>query len=111
MRKNKKKRFSKNEFRYNYNTKHINYVFEEESNKYHSLGITHRKYTFGKKNILLDKNPQKNKIDKSYLRNGIITSKKNNYSSVRKNFNFSESDMPKVRAKIRKYKNNRRKYK
>lgn len=33
-------RKSKDEFRYNYSTKHMNYVFEKENNSFHNLGIT-----------------------------------------------------------------------
>ena len=40
---------TKNEFRFNFNEKHTNYVFEEENNKYHSVGITHKSKTFNKK--------------------------------------------------------------
>ena len=44
-----RKKKSKNEFRYNNTTKHPNYVFEEFGDKYHSLGLTHKEETFGKK--------------------------------------------------------------
>lgn len=39
----KRKRKSKNEFRYNYSTKHMNYVFEENGQNYHSFGLTTQK--------------------------------------------------------------------
>ena len=111
MRKRKVKRYARNEFRYNCNTKHINYIFEETPSKFHGIGITHRKRTFGRKNIPLDRNPQRNRSEMSYLRNGISADKKRNYSGVRKNFAFSQTDRPKVRAKVKSYKNNRRKNK
>ena len=109
----KDKRYARSEFRYNYYTKHPNYVFEESGNNYKSVGITHKKYTrLNKKwhkNMPLKQNPQKNKADSSFARFGVITQNKNTYSSVQKNFRFSKTDMANVKAKIRNYKNYRRK--
>ena len=105
----KQKRLSKNEFRYNYNTKHMNYVFEEQGKKYHSLGLTHQKKTFGKKNMPLSQNPQKNAKGKSYIRNGIITDNKRSYSQkTYKNFSFANADKPNIKSKIRYYKSRRK---
>lgn len=116
MFKPKKKRYSKSEFRYNYTNKHMNYVFEEDGRKYHSLGITHDNTTYDKKkkqrrtNMPLAKNPERNKLEPSYIRYGIITDKKDNYSKkLSKKFNFSAEDFGNVKAKIRNYKNIRRK--
>lgn len=103
-----KKYKSKNEFRYNYNTKHMNYVFEEYGKKYHSLGLTHHKKTFGKKNMPLFSNPKKNSKEKAYVRNGIITDKTDNYSYIDKRFSFSSRDKANVKSIIRKYKAKRR---
>lgn len=104
-----KKRESKNEFRFNYDTGHMNYVFEEEGNKYHSVGITHDRKTFGKKNMPLDVNPQDGHNEKAYIRNGIITNKKRSYfKSFDNSFKFSESDFPKIKSKIRNYKSRRK---
>lgn len=112
----KNKQQTKNEFRYNHKTKHMNYVFEEDGTDYHSLGLTHEKTTRDKKkkkrqNMPLDKNPQKNRKEKSYIRYGVITQDKKTYGKKDKRFEFSEEDKPKVKSKIRNYKNNRRKTK
>lgn len=105
----KRKRKSVNEFRYNYNTKHTNYVFEEDKNKYHALGLTHKAKTLGKVNMPLDSNPKRGRNEKAYIRFGIITDKKNNYSGVDKRFKFSLSDYKNVKSKIRNYKKKRKK--
>lgn len=104
-----KKRNSLNEFRYNYDTKHINYIFEEEGKRYHSVGLTHDHHTFGKKNMPLYDNPQKNRTEKSYIRNGIISNKKSSFSKHKdKNYKFSLRDFKNVKSKIRKYKSYRK---
>lgn len=108
---NKKKRTAKNEFRYNSNQKHMSYVFEDDGKKYSSLGITTKPYTFGKKNMPLSKNPQKTKTEPAYIRNGVIRNKHDSYSRVKRNFAFAEEDLPKVKAKIRNYKKQRKKNK
>ncbi len=106
------KKKSKNEFRYNNSTNHPNYIFEEFGNKYHSIGITHQDKTFGKNNMPLSKNPDKRKTDDAYIRNGIITDKKNNYSKKTiKNMSFDSEDFPKVKSKIRNFKKRQKKSK
>jgi len=110
----KRKRYTKSEFRYNYNTKHMNYVFEEDGNDYHSLGLTHQRRTCDKKkkwhkNMPLSYNPQKNKTKKSYIRYGVISQNKKTYGGIDKRFQFSAKEKSKVKSKIRNYKNNRRK--
>ena len=99
---------ARNEFRYNNQTKHPNYVFEEESGKYHSVGITHGEQTFGKKNMPLGENPQKGKTEKAYVRNGVVSGKKRSYGKPMKNYKFSKADMGNVKAKIRNYKKSRK---
>jgi hypothetical protein len=94
----------KNEFRFNNSTGHPNYIFEESNGRYRGVGITHEPTTFNKKNMPLHKNPQKGKTDKSYIRNGIISDKKNNYSRVKNNFEFCKIDFRNVKSKIRNYK-------
>ena len=107
-----KKYFRKNEFRYNNTTKHPNYIFEEFGNKYHSVGITHKDKTFGKSNMPLSKNPDNRKKEKTYIRNGIITDKKKNYSKKPiKNMSFDREDFPKVKSKIRNFKKRQKKSK
>ena len=36
-------RKSRNEFRFNYNTNHPNYIFYEDNGRYKSVGLTHHK--------------------------------------------------------------------
>ena len=102
------KRKSKNEFRYNYSTKHKNYVFEESGNKYHSVGLTHDSATFGRNNMPLHSNPQKGKNEIAFVRNGIITDKKRNFGKPLKNYEFDKSDFRNVKSKIRNYKKKRK---
>ena len=110
MRRNKRK--SRNEFRYNYDTGHIVYVFEEEKSKYKGLGITHSKRTFRTKNMPLFYNPQKGKKQKAYIRNGIINKKKSSFAKHSdKRFKFSFPDFRNVKSKIRNFKKLRRKRK
>lgn len=109
-----KRKIPKNEFRYNYNTKHMNYVFEEDGQKYHSLGLTTKRQTRDKNkkwhnNMPLKNNPRKNDNRKSYIRYGYITQNKNTYGVIDRRFIFSEIDKPKVKSKIRHYKSRRRK--
>jgi len=105
----KRKNKSKNEFRFNKNTQHMNYVFEEDEKGFKSVGLTKHKKTFGITNMPLENNPQKNKKFNSYIRNGIIFNKKSSYSKhIDKNFEFSKNDFANVKSKIRKYKANRK---
>lgn len=101
---------ARNEFRYNNQTKHPNYIFEESNGKYRSLGVTHQERTFGKQNMPLDKNPKKGEEKKAYIRNGVISAKKSNYSKKTiNNMSFNQSDYKNVKSKIRNYKKNRKK--
>lgn len=99
-----KKFKSKNEFRYNYRHKHMTYVFGDDGSKYKSVGITHSPKTFGKSNMPLESNPQKNKTEKAYIRNGIISDVYNYYDKKKKTFSFSKNDFRNVKAKVRNYK-------
>lgn len=110
MRRNKRK--SRNEFRYNYETGHMNYIFEEDSKRYHGLGITHKSKTYGRKNMPLENNPQRGKTRKSYLRYGYISNYKYKFANkTDKRFSFSKSDLKNVKSKIRNFKSHRRKRK
>lgn len=105
----KHKKIPKNEFRYNYNTKHPAYIFLEDNNKYKSLGLTHKAKTFNKDNMPLNINPNVKDSNKSYIRNGIISDKKNNYGEILDYIFLCESDFKNVKSKIRNYKNKVRK--
>lgn len=84
----KNKKISKNEFKYKYDTKHPTYVFMEDENKYKAFELTPKDKTFNKNNMTLNKNPNPNDKNSSYLRTGIVSSKKKNFGSVLKNFIF-----------------------
>lgn len=107
------KRYSKNEFRFNRKTKHMNYIFEEDSKNYRGVGLTHNPWTRDRykkyhKNMPLEVNPQKNKFEKSYVRYGYITQSKRQFGQPDNRFEFSQKDKGNVKAKIRHFKN--RKY-
>lgn len=112
MSKRKRKISSKNEFRFNTKVNHNTYVFGDDGRKYKAVGITHSDKTFGKNNMPLKNNPQKGKKEKAYIRNGIITDKKKNYSKKRiKNMSFDSEDFSNVKSKVRNYKKRRKKNK
>ncbi len=103
---NKKRRklTPKNEFRFNYNTQHKNYIFAETDKRYRAIGLTSDDETFGKKNMPLKINPQRGKSEPSYVRNGIINEKKENFGGKLSNYKFSNEDFKNVKSKIRNYK-------
>lgn len=105
-----KKIRAKDEFRYNYAKGHKNYVFAEtDDGIYICVGITHESSTFSKPNMPLEKNPQRGKTEKAYIRNGIISDKKKYYGKKLKNYSFSSNDRKNVKSKIRNYKKKRKK--
>lgn len=58
----------------------------------------------------LFKNPDKRKNDVAFIRNGIITDKKKNYSKKTiKNMSFCPEDFSKVKGKIRNFKKRQKK--
>lgn len=84
--------------------KHYNYIFEahEKEDEYYALGLTTEETTFGKKNMPLKHNPQKNKKGSSYIRNGEIVDGHKAFSKkVEKNMRFKSEDLPNVKAKKR----------
>lgn len=107
----RKKRTSKNEFRYNRKTQHTDYVFEDDGKKYSSFGITHKDKTFNQNNMPLQQNPQKGKNDPAYIRNGVNHYKYSYYDKPRSTFQFSSFDFKNVKAKVRNYKKKRKKNK
>ena len=88
----------------------MNYIFEKDGNKYHSLGLTHNKKTFKRKNMPLLVNPNKKDNKKAYIRNGYVTKNIKSYSKHKdKKYKFYKSDFANVKSKIRKYKSVRKK--
>ena len=106
----RRKSVAKNEFRYNNQTAHPNYIFEESGNRYRALGLTHNSSTFGRANMPLDQNPDPKDSQKAYVRNGIISDKKSNFSKKTiSTYAFGADDFPNVKAKVRNYKKRRKK--
>ena len=105
-----KKYKPKNEFRYNKRTKHMNYVFGSNGKKNKSIGLTTEDTTFGLRNMPLNKNARFGASGKSYIRNGVITEKRENFSHKSKGYSFSSEDSPNVKSKIRNYKRNNKRY-
>ena len=103
----------RNEYRFNHQTKHTVYNFEERDGKYKGVGLTTKATTFGRKNMPLKKNPKKGDDGESYIRNGYVIDSKGSYSSkVSKNYEpFVGDDKANVKSKIRHYKNEQRKKK
>lgn len=104
MSKQKKKSVTKNEFRFNRKISHNTYIFADDGSNYKAVGITHSEKTFGKNNMPLTVNPQKNKKEKAYIRNGIISDKHSHFDKPKKNFAFTKDDFLNVKSKIRNYK-------
>ncbi len=103
--KQKKQVKPKDEFRFNHDTGHMNFVFGETEEEYKSVGLTSKETTFGKKNMPLEQNPKKGDSGKSYIRNGIISDNKRSYSEkTAKNYEFSKADKSNVKSKVRNYK-------
>jgi hypothetical protein len=106
----------RDEYRYNIDTQHMNYVYLVEKNgdkeTYHSLGFTHHDTYEGKKNMPLQKNPKKGDDKASYIRNGEIEGTKNNYSRKKaKNYQLTGDDKANAKSKIRHHKKERKKKK
>ena len=55
-------------------------------------------------------NPDRNDCSSAYIRNGVITSKKRNYSKKLKNLDFCLDDFKVVKSKIRNYKKKNKKF-
>ena len=100
----------RNEFRYNIDERHMNFLFWADGNDYRSLGLTHEAETFGKKNMPLKENPKKGDTEKSFIRNGVIEGERHSYSrKTAKNYKrFQGDDLANVKSKIRKYKREKR---
>ncbi len=93
-----------NEFRYNRHVNHNTYVFGDDGKKYKAVGITHKETTFGLRNMPLEINPQKDRTEPAFVRNGIISDTYSAFDKPKKNFSFSINDFKNVKSKIRNYK-------
>lgn len=103
----------RDEFRFNTDANHPQYVYRYKNKKYSSLGFTHEPETFGQKNMPLKRNPKKGDSSKAYIRNGVVEGSYEAYGGrrTRKNLEFEKTDKANVKSKIRHYKNEERKKK
>lgn len=97
------KKGERDEFRYNEETEHPNYIFEKSSKKYRAMGLTHSNETFGDPNMPLKNNPDPTDEKTAYIRNGIIQQKGRMSKNCLKQLSFSAEDMANVKSKKRNY--------
>ncbi len=95
----KKKRL--NQFRYSKKAKnHPAYIFEETSQKYKFMNLTHAPKTSGRKNIRLIKNPNPNDNAPSYIRPIVDIDDKSNFGKKKIGWKLHRVD----KDRISKYK-------
>ena len=101
----------RDEYRYNVDTGHVNYVYlVENDGTYHSLGFTHHEEYDGVKNMPLKNNPKKGDTEHSHIRNGEIVGKKQSYSKKKaKNYQLTGDDKANAKSKIRYHKKENKK--
>ena len=97
------KKGERDEFRYNLETEHPNYIFEQRGKKYRAMGLTHKNETFGEPNMPLKNNPDPTDEKPSYIRNGIIKQKGRMGKRRLKQLKFSDDDKSIVKSKKRYY--------
>ncbi|MGN0824555.1 MAG: hypothetical protein ACI4MB_05765 [Candidatus Coproplasma sp.] len=97
------KKGERDEFRYNLETEHPNYIFEQSGKKIRAMGLTHKNETFGKPNMPLKNNPDPTDKEEAYIRNGIITQKGRMGKKRLKHLKFSDDDKSIVKSKKRNY--------
>lgn len=103
---------TRDEYRYNIDTDHMNWVFEQDGEEYKSFGFTSKDTTFGIKNMPLENNPKKGDTRKSYIRNGVVTGTKHSYSAkTAKNYQLTGNDKANAKSKARHYKKEQKKAK
>ena len=82
---------------------HPNYIVGEEKENYFSFGITHsEKKGKGHKNHRLEKNPNKQDKNPSYLKKKMEIAPKKSFTSILKGFSMSKNDDDYVDSLIRK---------
>lgn len=104
----------RDEYRYNIDTQHMNYIYlvEKDGDKevYHALGFTHKDTYEGVKNMPLKKNPKKGDNKKSYIRSGEIEGEREMFSGKKaKNYELTGDDKANAKSKIRHYKKDKKK--
>ena len=94
----------RHEIRRNKRTRHPSVIYKEKDEKCRSVGLTHAKKTFGKRNLKLRKNP--NPVDKSnsHIVKRVQEQKKESYgvSYSERGWALSKRDRVRVDRQIRK---------
>lgn len=93
----------RDEFLFNLDTNHPNYIFHESNGKKRGVGITHEDSTFDKKNMPLTRNPDAKDERAAYVRNGIVVGKRYGKKPLKK-MQFAPADKANVKSKVRNYK-------
>ena len=92
----------RSEFRTNKKTGHPSYIYAKVGKRYKYIGITHSPITQGVRNIELEKNPNPQESETSYLRPKTKEDKIKNFKEKKKGWKFSEADKPKVKRIIKR---------
>lgn len=87
--------------------KHPKLIVDENNIEYGFMGLTKSPKRGNHKNIELENNPQKNKTEKSYIRNELRYDNKNFFSEVLKDYNLSDTDKRKIIKYLEKRKKNK----
>ncbi len=93
------------QFRYNKaRTGHPTYIVEVNGDTVTVLGLSEKEKTHKQKNIKLDKNPEPNNNNDSYIRphTEVLQFTDKTFSKNLKGWAFGESDKPKVKSVIEK---------
>ena len=84
--------------------KHPKLIVDENVNEYGFMGLTESAKRGHHKNIPLIKNPQKGKIEQSYLRDELRYDNKDNFTEILKNYNLSYEDKLNIIKYLEKHK-------
>ena len=98
------RRYKKEEGGKQKKAKHPKLIVDEEQDNYGFMGLTEAPKRGHHKNIELNKNPQKGKSNKAYLRDELRYDSKRNFSKVLEEYNLSEEDKLAVIEYIKKKK-------
>lgn len=102
---NKKDKVKSKEFRYNKaRTGHPAYIVEVFGDTVTILGLSEKPKTHKQKNIKLDKNPEPNNNEDSYIKpkTEVLSFSDKTFSKKLRDWAFANSDKPKVDAVINK---------
>ena len=100
-----KKKLLKPHFRFNFVTRHPAFIYDEISNEYKYIGITHSPKTHGLKNKPLHYNPNPKDPRKSYMRPFSTHLNKKSFSKyILKGYKLHKADKKTARKIKQKYK-------